>query len=349
MSKLALDGHKLLYHLDRLLPWFNGEEVYPIYASLGPSRLCNHRCIFCAYGYLDKNKALLEKDLAIRIIDELAEAGILSIFFSGDGEPLCNPHTAEMIERAHCSGIDVALNTNGVLMTPKVLEKIMPHLSWMRVSIDAGCEKTYAQIHGTKESDFKKVISHLSLVSRMKEESDFPVTIGTQYLLLENNWQELEELALRLTDAGVEYLAVKPFLKHPSITFQGGLTITEGKKSILAHLAEKHPIVYIRWDSFEKYCKRSYTHCLSMPFFLEITSSGDVYPCGPRLDDERFWMGNLKTHSFKALWNSETRRKVVQVLEQELDVSTCMPTCRNNACNEFLWQLKHPPQHVNFI
>ncbi len=99
MSKLALDGHKLFYHLDRLIPWLNGEEVYPIYASIGPSRLCNHRCIFCAYGYLEKNKTLMEKRFALRIIDECAEAGIRSMFFSGDGEPLCNPHTPHLIER----------------------------------------------------------------------------------------------------------------------------------------------------------------------------------------------------------------------------------------------------------
>lgn len=349
MNQLALDGHKLIYHLDRLVPWLKGEEISPIYISIGPSRLCNHRCIFCAYGYLGKNKSLLEKGLAIRIIDELAEAGIRSMFFSGDGEPLCNAHTPHMIEHAHKSGIDVALNTNGVLMTAKVLDRITPHLSWMRVSIDAGCEKTYARIHGTNESDFNRVISHLSLASKMKEVSGFSVIIGTQYLLLEDNWQELEELALKLTDAGVDYLAVKPFLKHPSISFQGGFTITEEKKSILAGLAEKYPIVHVRWDSFGKYSKRNYFHCLSMPFFLEITSSGDVYPCGPRLDDKELWMGNLKNQSFKELWYSDTRRKIVEFLEQELDVSTCMPTCRNNACNEFLWQLKHPPQHVNFI
>jgi hypothetical protein len=33
----------------------------------------------------------------------------------------------------------------------------------------------------------------------------------------------------------------------------------------------------------------------------------------------------------------------------ELDLSRCMPTCRNDAVNRFLWRLKHPPEHVNFI
>jgi len=34
---------------------------------------------------------------------------------------------------------------------------------------------------------------------------------------------------------------------------------------------------------------------------------------------------------------------------EEIDINKCYSNCRTHAINEFVWQLKHPPEHVNFV
>ena len=81
----------------------------------------------------------------------------------------------------------------------------------------------------------------------------------------------------------------------------------------------------------------------------EIDCRGDIYPCGPHLGNKEFVYGNIYEKSFKKIWNSEQCRNVIKFIENELDLSRCMPNCRNDAVNRFLWKLKTPPEHVNFI
>jgi hypothetical protein len=36
-------------------------------------------------------------------------------------------------------------------------------------------------------------------------------------------------------------------------------------------------------------------------------------------------------------------------VEKKLDVSRCRVNCRMDEINRYLWDLKSPPEHVNFI
>ena len=52
---------------------------------------------------------------------------------------------------------------------------------------------------------------------------------------------------------------------------------------------------------------------------------------------------------FKEIWESEKRLKSVRWTEEALDTSQCRVNCRMDEINRYLWQLRHPPEHVNFI
>ena len=116
MSDLKIDGHKLIYHIDRVARWLKGEEIYPIYVEVSPFGGCNHRCKFCALDYLGYEPEFLKTDLFLDILTEMGELGVKSIMYAGEGEPLLHRDINKIISHTKKVGIDVAITTNGVLL-----------------------------------------------------------------------------------------------------------------------------------------------------------------------------------------------------------------------------------------
>jgi radical SAM protein with 4Fe4S-binding SPASM domain len=353
MKNLQIDSHKLIYHLDKLNKWQKGEEVYPLYVAVSPTGVCNHECLFCAFDYLEGTPVNLDKEVMFRLVKELGQLGTRAMFFSGEGEPFINKSLPEIIEKTKEAGIDAAVNTNGVFLTAAVAEKILKNLTFVRVSLNAGTGKTYTKVHKAKPGDFDKVLENISSMAEIKKKNGLETTIGVQCILLNENRYEIVELAKTLKKTGADYLAIKPFLPHPEIGYS--LDFNYSNSDLVAQLEEAENItddsfsVIIRRDSLEKVKGRSYDRCLSLKFMVEIDCNGDVYPCGPYLGKKDMVYGNINTASFEEVWNSEQCKKVMSDIESNLDVHKCMPNCRNDAVNRFLWDLRLEPDHVNYI
>ena len=91
--------------------------------------------------------------------------------------------------------------------------------------------------------------------------------------------------------------------------------------------------------------------CLAPPFLLYSSGTGRVYPCGVFFDfkEEEFRMGDLTEQSFKEIIESDRYWEVVDRVSK-LDVhKVCYSNCRSHGINEFLWTVKNPPPHVNFV
>ena len=99
------------------------------------------------------------------------------------------------------------------------------------------------------------------------------------------------------------------------------------------------------WDTR----KRGYKKCLALPFWSHIDAGGNVWGCGAHLEDERFLYGNIKTQSFQEIWESEKRKQKLQYIERNFDISECRLNCRMGKINQYLWELRNPINHMNFI
>ena len=97
MEKFILDSHKLHYHLDRVAEFQKNGDCYPIYMEVSPVGLCNHRCIFCAYDYIDYPNRHLDKDRFLSFLDEVASLGLKSILYAGEGEPLIHKNITDFV------------------------------------------------------------------------------------------------------------------------------------------------------------------------------------------------------------------------------------------------------------
>jgi GTP 3',8-cyclase len=352
-SGLSLDGHKLLFHPEPVNKWLKGEDIYPLYCSISLTQSCNHRCIFCVYDSLKREKVFLDKDRILTIIKELGGNGLKALFFSGEGEPLVHPDISDIIHESKAYGIDCALNTNGYFLTREISESILNDLTFIRVSMNGCTPENYKKIHGATIDSYNRILDNLAHAVEIKKKERCNVTIGVQCIILRENIKSIHTLANDLKKIGVDYLAFKPFLPIDTAKYRTNLKLDDNDVyeclEKCEEIGDKDFKVIVRWESISKYEKRTYDKCLSLPFMIEIDSKGNVYPCGVLLGKDGYSYGNIYGQSYEEILHSEKCKEVMGNIYSKLDVHKCMPNCRNDAVNRFLWDLKHPPEHVNFI
>jgi len=275
--------------------------------------------------------------------------------FAGEGEPLLNPHTPYMIVDTKNSGIDIALTTNAVLLNKEVVDKSLGSLSWIKVSCAAGTKETYAKIHRTNINDFNKMFSNLEYAVKVKRENNYKVAIGLQFLLIPDNKHEVELIIQKAKVTGLNYVIIKPYA-------QSTLGISKLYKEIkyddykyLSEVLEKYNDenfnVVFRMDSMNKWDEkyRGYGKCYSLPFAAYIDTAGNVWGCCVYVGNKNLYYGNIYKQTFEEIWNSNERQDVLNWVNNELDLSKCQINCRMDKINKYLWDLKNPIEHVNFI
>lgn len=355
MDKFRIDSHKLHFHPRRVADWLAGENIPPLYMEISPSGACNHRCVFCGLDFMGYKPRFLPLDTVCERLTELGKMGLKSLMFAGEGEPLLHRNISEMAEHAHASGIDVAFTTNGVLLQEDKIQRLLPVSEWIKISCNAGTAKTYASIHRTKAEDFDRVFRNLEAAVDFRKRRKLTCTLGLQALLLPENRGEMEELACRCRDLGLDYLVIKPYSQHPQGESRRYETINYQDEQLLeTTLADMNSPAFqvvFRADTMQRWddCSRDYSRCQALPFWSYIDAAGNVWGCSVYLNDDRFFYGNIMEQCFRDIWEGSRRKKSLQWVEEEMDPTNCRINCRMDKINSYLWNLRHPPAHVNFI
>lgn len=355
-DKFNIDTHKLNYHIGRVNDWVQKKIVYPIYVEITPAGACNHRCTFCAVDYIGYKTVFLETQLLMDRLAEMGRLGVKSVMFAGEGEPLLHKDLPKIIRHAKASGIDVSITTNAVPMTQKWAEEALEHLTWVKASVNAGTAETYGKIHQTKPRDFDKVIGNLDKAAEIRTRNNWECTLGSQMVLLPENEMEAMTLARTIKSAGCDYVVIKPYSQHKksitreyeNIQYEKSLALKEK----LETLNDENFQVVFRINTMKKLeeTNQYYEKCYSTPHFWGyIMGDGSLYGCSAYLLDDRFCYGNINNQTFQEIWEGEKRRQCQDFVENELDITNCRKNCRMDEVNRYLWDIKHPPPHVNFI
>lgn len=355
MKSYHFDGHKLMYHPERVAGFLGNGDCYPLYIEISPVGSCNHRCIFCAYDYIGYPNRKLETGRTLDLIDELADCGLKSMLLAGEGEPLLHPDIAKFAQRANSRGIDVGLFSNGQLLSREMAEALLPALTFVRFSFNGGDRDTYAKVHRVRKEVFPAVVEAVRNAAALKRELGLTVAIGAQFVLIPENMDTLADAATILRDTGADYLAVKPFVQQSQLqVYQMPQPLQSDEIARCIELAEERGTdefkVIVRSSAFAGYGARDYCHCYGTSFISVLNSAGDVATCLPYWDKKEYVFGNIHEGSFAELWHGERRKAIKEHVEKTLDARQCPPNCRPHAINSYLSELMAPSvEHINFI
>jgi hypothetical protein len=139
----------------------------PLYAQIGISDPCDHRCVMCPYhppGEADptwmgeRRPGLMELRRFTQLVDELTSLGTRRVDLVGRGEPLLHPQFVEMMRYAKHKGLFVSVTTNASRLDGTRAEAMVDaQLDALRVSLDAGMVEAVAAC-GADAGHFQHVI-----------------------------------------------------------------------------------------------------------------------------------------------------------------------------------------------
>lgn len=113
---------------------------------------CNLRCRHCwiepKYQTARRSYAALDLDLARSIIEQAKPLGLSSVKLTG-GEPLLHPQIKGILDIVRSENLRLTVETNGVLCTPEMAQKMADCLNpFVSVSLDGAEAETHEWVRG---------------------------------------------------------------------------------------------------------------------------------------------------------------------------------------------------------
>lgn len=328
-------GSKLFRHLDRALAWQRGETVPPVTVEFDVTGRCNHHCRYCSGGYRCGD---VPRDVAESRLRQVADFGARGIIFTGGGEPLMHPDCASLVEYARQCGPEVGFITNGSLMTEADAERIASVCTWARVSIDASNQEVYRHIHGADADAFARAWRAVERLAAARDRKRVPCTVGVGYLVGTASLLGMLAATKRAKAAGADYIQFRPFHRE-HLRPEGALfdcqAEAEGRFHVLASTAK-----YSRMDK-----SRGYRTCHAAAFIGIIQADDNMPLCCHLRGHGEWYLGNLGESTFRTVWTGPRRDELLA----KLDVSECLPLCRNDPLNAWLENACTPQSHESFL
>ena len=161
---------------------------------------CNYSCIHC---YTDKGREdRVSPERLSELLEELAASGGTDLSLTG-GEPLLAwQSVVRLASRAKVLGLRVRLNTNGHLLTPRMIARLAGLIDEFQVSLNAATEERFASFV-SQSGAFEKVVSGI----RRAVTSGAAVTI--RFSLMAETVQDLMPTFLLAEELGVSDFKVR--------------------------------------------------------------------------------------------------------------------------------------------
>jgi MoaA/NifB/PqqE/SkfB family radical SAM enzyme/spore coat polysaccharide biosynthesis protein SpsF (cytidylyltransferase family) len=269
---------------------------YPLSVELSLTNRCNLACEWCSDQDL-RDRAMGDIDFGIlkQLFTDLAKNGTRGVVIEGGGEPTLYNQFAEAVDYAKKLGLKLGLITNG--LNVPYIDKV-DCFDWIRVSLDAANQEQFAKLKG--RDGFDRVIQNIQKISEQKEICGNVLGVG--YVLTNENFEDLENLIIKLKKINVSYIQIRPVIDHPNMQLASKSYNYLQKHSTFKFAVHTHNMEEnVVRGNMGLPCR---THSLS----TVITANGDVFICG-RLNKYE-WLkpiGNLYKESFHDIWHGEER------------------------------------------
>lgn len=317
---------------------------------------CRHCFRFSVAGKLrfgDMDWEIFEK-----ILDDALRCGVRRITFSGWGEPTVHPDILWMVREAKATGLEVALNTNGLTLDLLAEELWSIGLDELIVSVDAPEPGLYGELRG---EGFERVTAGLLRLRelRLKSPTGSP-RVKLLYTLNTLNYGLLTDMMSYASKVGAYELVLSNYIpigrgeEHLTLIGKPGyekLIPELGKESLRFNVKVVKPnltfktgrrcpfvessALFIRWDGMVSPCV-NYAHSwtpvidgirrtLNPVVFgdVNIESLGEIWR-KPNYAKFRF---KVKTGCFPSCLDCELRNYCSYTLTNDSDCWGNTPTC----------------------
>jgi len=302
-----------------------GKTNGPIVVEFDPTSNCNFSCPECISQEL-LNNGQLSSERIVELIHEFHKAGVKGVIFIGGGEPLAHSSMPKPIVLVRELGMAVGLTTNGSLIG-RYKDEIAEHVSWTRVSLDAGTEATHSLFRPSKiKNAFSKIVSSMADLAKIKTG-----ILGYSFLIFQRNNTKTETNCAELflagelaRDIGCDYFEFKPAVnsKHHLIPISPvlrGLLLDQMEK--LSTLNSKNfRVIYpqsithlLNQESADQ--PKNYNSCPSLELRTVVTPSG-IYPCPYKRGI--LTIGDV-SKNFNDFWESKERINIIKKINPSRD------------------------------
>lgn len=329
--------------------------VAPVHIRIKPINHCNHNCWYCAYradqlqlGEQMDLKDRIPDDKMMEIADDVVAMGVKAVTFSGGGEPLLYKSLPEVIDRLAAGGVRVATLTNGSNLQGRMADAFANHGTWIRVSLDAWDDASYAKSRGIAEGAFTKLMNNMAAFAKRGSKC----VLGTSFIVSQENHQHLYEVCSRLKDAGVDHVKVAAAVISNDVRENNEYhrrimdPVTREIDRASALNDSGFHVVNHYHETDERF-EKSYESCPFLQFLVVIGADQTVYTCQDKAYTELGTLGSIRDRSFKEFWFSEeNRQRLYAVNPNQHCRHHCVAHRKNLAIVEYL---KLDDQHRYFV
>jgi radical SAM protein with 4Fe4S-binding SPASM domain len=272
---------------------------YPVSISFEPTTSCNLRCPECPSGLraFTRPTGMLQKDFFKETIDDIHKE-LLYLIFYFQGEPYLNTSFLEMVKYASTKGIYTATSTNAHYLTDEAAKQtVLSGLDRLIISIDGTTQESYQQyrIGGNLE---KVITGAKNIVKWKKELNSKTPFVFFQFLVVKHNEHQIEDIKKLAKEIGVDDVRFKTAQVYDY----------ENDPNDLIPVNEKYSRYKRNADGSFKAKNKLANRCWKLRHANVITWDGLVVPCC--FDkDAMHRLGNLKTESFKQIWQNDNYKQ----------------------------------------
>lgn len=307
---------KLLGQPEHVLALKQGDHVPPVNVEIDLSNRCSLGCSWCHFAYTHtrgplKGKRekpagaipggdLMDTKLALRIIDELADAGVQSITWTGGGEPTLHPDFDRIVTYA-AGRLKQGVYTHGGHIDDDRAALLKRSMEFVYVSLDAASRVDYFRDKGVDR--FDQVCTNIQRLA----DAQGHATVGVGYLITRENWWHAGGAVALVRKLGADYIQFRPTIRYdqqqPDRREEtvGWLDLAIPELERLSSF----PGVQVDVDRFRMYQNwhgHNYRTCWWSMLQTVITPSGQVWTCVNKREHPAALLGSLADESFAHLW-----------------------------------------------
>ncbi len=313
-----------------------GDMPLPRMFTFMPTCLCNHNCPGCDWASVNKTKYVMPSENWKQIFNELSNIkSIRFIEFCGQGESMMHPDIHEMIKKAIEYGWVIGVLTNGTRLKGELLEDLIKHCEYIRVTMEAGSRKVFKKVKNpmTEEDGFDAVCRNIREAVKLKNKINPSCNISYKFAVGKENYKDMESAVRLAIDLGCDSIQFKAYRNTPSELDDTKKEAYDRKLQSMKELYKKNIIITGSLKPIKSVVK-----CFMTPVHVLVDAYGDVYNCcyfRHRMGSHKF--GNIIRDGFEKVWFSDKHREVIKnVRKEECELYDCKFFKYNELMDSFM-------------